>query len=192
MFCRWWKRFDAMWLKSGDKSDVIVVLGHIHDTSEADAILREVPEVSAAIVGHNHEGYKEIHNTDGRVAVLVHSYGVEFGRLELDVNMQTHRAALTSWKKIPVDSRKITPDPVVAHEVAHWEAKVSKTVDVPIGESKRRLSAEEVRTLVERAMTEQMGADIAFVNQGGIRDVLPQGRIPRAKKTYGTSFPLRT
>ena len=83
-----------------DKSDVIVVLGHIHDTSEADAILREVPEVSAAIVGHNHEGYKEIHNTDGRVAVLVHSYGVEFGRLELDVNMKTHRATLTSWKKI--------------------------------------------------------------------------------------------
>lgn len=160
-----------------DRSDLIVALGHIHDAEEADAVLRDVPEVQVAVVGHSHTAYPEIRRINGGVAVLVDGYGVQLGRLELDLDMNTKKLRASEWKKIPIDSKKLDPAPDVAREVAHWEAKVAKIVDVAIGESKRRLEREEVRTLVERAMAEQTGADFAFVNLGGVRDVLPAGEI---------------
>jgi len=159
-----------------DKSDLIVVLGHIHD-AEAGDILRDVPEVSVVIVGHSHKEYPELRQVDGRVAALVQGYGVELGRLELDLDMESRRAHVTEWKKILIDSKKITPALDVAREVAQWEEKVSKIVDVPIGESARRLDHNELRSLIERIMTEQMGADLAFLNSGGVRDDLPAGTI---------------
>jgi 2',3'-cyclic-nucleotide 2'-phosphodiesterase (5'-nucleotidase family) len=160
-----------------DRTDLIIVLGHIHDMEEADEILRDVPEVQVAVVGHNHAGYAQMHKIDGRVGVLVKGYGVELGRLELDLDIKTKKLDSTEWKKISIDSKKLQPAPDVAKQVDTWEAKVSKVVDVPIGESKTRLERAQVRTLVEQAMREQTGADFAFVNSGGVRDALPAGRI---------------
>jgi 2',3'-cyclic-nucleotide 2'-phosphodiesterase (5'-nucleotidase family) len=159
-----------------DKSDLIVVLGHLHD-AEADAILQQVPDVSVAIVGHAHRAYAKLHTFDGRIGALVTSYGVELGRLDLQVDMTAHKLKSAEWKIIPVDSNKLTPDPRVARDVAHWEAKVSKLVDVPIGEAKRRLEKKDLQALVERAMREQTGSDFAWVNLGNIRDVVPVGRV---------------
>jgi 2',3'-cyclic-nucleotide 2'-phosphodiesterase (5'-nucleotidase family) len=159
-----------------DKSDLIVVLGHLHN-EEADAILQQVPEVSVAIVGHAHEAYKKLHTFDGRVGALVTSYGVELGRLDLRVDVTAHKLKSAEWKIVPVDSKKLTPDPRVAREVAHWEAKVSKLVDVPIGEAKRRLEKKDLQALVERAMCEETGSDLAWVNLGNIRDVVPAGPV---------------
>lgn len=159
-----------------DKSDLVVVLGHLHD-AEADAILQQVPDVSVAIVGHSHREYAKLHNFGGRVGALVTSYGVELGRLDLQVDMTAHKLKSAEWKIIPIDSKTIMPDPRVAREVAHWEAKVSKIVDVPIGEAKRRLEKKDLQALVERAMCEETGSDLAWVNLGNIRDVVPTGPI---------------
>jgi 2',3'-cyclic-nucleotide 2'-phosphodiesterase (5'-nucleotidase family) len=159
-----------------DKSDLIVVLGHLHD-AEADEILKQVPDVSVAIVGHAHKEYAKLHNFDGRVGALVTSYGVELGRLDLQVDMTAHKLKSAEWKIIPVDSKKLAPDPRVAREVARWEAKVSKLVDVPIGEAKHRLEKKDLQALVERAMCEQTGSDLAWVNLGNIRDVIPAGPV---------------
>jgi 2',3'-cyclic-nucleotide 2'-phosphodiesterase (5'-nucleotidase family) len=159
-----------------DKSDLIVVLGHLHD-AEADQILQQVPDVSVAIVGHAHKEYAKLHNFDGRVGALVTSYGVELGRLDLQVDMTAHKLKSAEWKIIPVDSKKLTPDPRAARDVARWEAKVSKLVDVPIGESKRLLEKKDLQALVERAMCEQTGSDLAWVNLGNFRDVIPAGPV---------------
>jgi 2',3'-cyclic-nucleotide 2'-phosphodiesterase (5'-nucleotidase family) len=159
-----------------DKSDLIVVLGHLHN-EEADAILQQVPEVSVAIVGHAHEAYSKLHTFDGRVGALVTSYGAQLGRLDLQVDMAAHKLKSAEWKIIPIDSKNLKPDPRVAREVAHWEAKVSKLVDVPIGEAKRRLEKKDLQALVERAMCEETGSDLAWVNLGNIRDVVPAGPV---------------
>jgi 2',3'-cyclic-nucleotide 2'-phosphodiesterase (5'-nucleotidase family) len=159
-----------------DRSDLIVVLGHIHDLEEVDAILHQVPEVSVVVVGHNHNGYPEMRNVDGRVAVLAHGYGVELGRLDLKVDMAGKKLESAEWKRIPIDA-KFQPEPKVASEIAGWEAKVSKIVDVPIGESKKRLEGRELQLLLEQALAEQTGSDLAFVNRGGVRDVIPEGRV---------------
>jgi 2',3'-cyclic-nucleotide 2'-phosphodiesterase (5'-nucleotidase family) len=159
-----------------DKSDIIVVLGHIHD-SEADEILKQISDVSIAIVGHSHREYAKLHNFDGHVGALVTSYGVELGRLDLQVDVTAHKLKSVEWKVIPVDSKKLTPDPQVAREVADWEAKVSKIVDVPIGEAKRRFEKRDLQILIERAMAEETGSDLAWVNLGNVRDVIPSGTI---------------
>jgi 2',3'-cyclic-nucleotide 2'-phosphodiesterase (5'-nucleotidase family) len=160
-----------------DKSDLIVVLGHIHD-SEADQILQQVPDVSVAIVGHSHREYAKLHNFDGRVGALVTSYGVELGRLDLQVDMTAHKLKSAEWKIVPVDSKKLAPDPKIAAEIARWEAKVSKIVDVPIGEAKRRFERRDVQIIIEQAMAEETGSDLAWINLGNVRDVIPQGTIP--------------
>ena len=159
-----------------EKSDLIVVLGHIHD-AEADAILQQVPDVSVAIVGHSHREYAKLHNFDGRVGALVTSYGVELGRLDLQVDMTAHKLKSAEWKVIPVDSKKLAPDPQIAADIAQWEAKVSKIVDVPVGEAKRRFEKRDLQVLIERAMAEETGSDLAWVNLGNVRDVIPQGTI---------------
>jgi 2',3'-cyclic-nucleotide 2'-phosphodiesterase (5'-nucleotidase family) len=159
-----------------DKSDLIVVLGHIHD-DEADAILQQVPGVSVAIVGHAHKEYARLHNFGGRVGALVTSYGVELGRLDLQVDVTAHKLKSAEWKIIPVDSKKLTPDPQIASEIAEWEAKVSKIVDVPIGESKRRFEKKDLQILIERAMAEETGSDFAWVDLGNVRDVIPAGTV---------------
>ena len=78
---------------------------------------------------------------------------------------------------IPVDSHKLAPDPRVARQVAYWEKKVSKVVDVQIGEAKRRFEKRDLRILIERAMCEETGSDLAWINLGNIRDVIPAGPV---------------
>lgn len=161
-----------------DRTDLIVVVAHIHDQGEVDAILRDVPAVSVVVAGHNHNDYPAMMKVDGRVAVLVQANGEQLGRLDLQVDIGAKKLSSAEWSKIPIDS-KIMPAPDVARVVAKWESKVSKLVDVPIGESTLRMEREspELRKMVERAMAEQTGSDIAWVNTGNLRYALPKGQI---------------
>ncbi len=161
-----------------DRTDLIVVLAHIHDKGEVDAILQQVPEVSVVVAGHSHTGYPAMMNVEGRVAVLVPSYGVQLGRLDLKLDVGARKVLSAEWSKIPIVA-SIPPAPDVAREIAKWESKVSKQVDVPIGESTARMERTnpELRKMIERAMAEQSGADIAWVNTDNIRDSFPMGQI---------------
>lgn len=160
----------------GNRADLIVVLAHIH-SDETEKILHTIPQVAVVIAGHEHSGYGSMKKVDGRVAVQLKAYGVELGRLDLRVDVPHHTLVSADWKRIPINSKTIAPDPEMAAAVAGWEAKVSKLVDVPIGVAKRTLDHRDLRTLVERAMAEETGADIAWINPGNIRDVLPKGEI---------------
>jgi 2',3'-cyclic-nucleotide 2'-phosphodiesterase (5'-nucleotidase family) len=165
-------------LKLRDQSDLIVVLGHIHDLEEADAILHQVPEVSVVVAGHTHVAYKSMMNVDGRVGVLVDGYGSQLGRLDLQVDMTGKKLKTAEWKKIPIDA-KYAEDAQVKQLVDAWETKVSKVVDTPIGESTERMAenSPDLRKLIETAMAEQTGADIGWINAFNVRDSLPAGRV---------------
>jgi 2',3'-cyclic-nucleotide 2'-phosphodiesterase (5'-nucleotidase family) len=160
----------------GDRADLIVVLAHIH-SEETDKILHTIPQVAVVVQGHEHNGYPGLKKIDGRVAVELKSYGVELGRLDLRIDVPHHTIVSADWKRIPINSKAIAPDAEMAAAVAGWEAKVSKIVDVPIGVAKRTIAHRDLRTLVERAMAEETGADIAWINPGNIRDELPKGQL---------------
>jgi 5'-nucleotidase / UDP-sugar diphosphatase len=158
-------------------SDLILVLGHLTGEEE-DALLREVPEVPVIISGHTHAGLPAPKQLDGRLVVRVKAYGKEIGRLDLQIDVAKKVVAKSSWKAIPVMAGAVPPAEDVARAVAQWEDKVSKIVDVPIATSERAYNSREaLQPLLERAMAEEMGTDLAFVNIGGIRDALPSGTI---------------
>ena len=160
------------------QSDLVVVLGHIHDQGEVDAILRNVPEVSVVVAGHSHVRYTSMMKMDGRVAVLVDSFGVDLGRLDLEVDLAAKNLKSAAWKIIPIDGR-YAEDTAVKRLVDSWEEKVGKIVDVPVGESTRQMERGDplLRKMIERAMAEQTGAEIGWVALGNIRYRLPRSRL---------------
>ncbi|HWF06899.1 MAG TPA: bifunctional UDP-sugar hydrolase/5'-nucleotidase [Bryobacteraceae bacterium] len=158
------------------RADLIVALGHFNLAEAAD-LLKKAPEVSIAIIGHGHDGFPAIEQEGHRYAVELKAFGVELGRLDVKYDLTKHEVASAAWKRIPIDSHTITPAPDVAKEVAKWEQKVSRIVDVPIGEAAHAFSKEQLRPLIEKAMAEATGADFAFITTGDIRTTLPQGKL---------------
>jgi 2',3'-cyclic-nucleotide 2'-phosphodiesterase (5'-nucleotidase family) len=159
-----------------EQSDLIVVLGHLTPEEEA-AILRQVPEVAAVVSGHPHAGLEVPVEVDGRVAVRVRANGVEVGRLDLAVDLARKTVAHSSWKRIPVNAESASPAEDVALAVGQWESKIREIVDVPIGTARRNFTREELKPLIEQAMAEELGTDLAFWNLGGVRDTLSAGTI---------------
>ncbi len=173
------------------KSDLIVLLAHV-DEREERALLDSAPEIPVIISGHAHNGVPQdtgqVDNgiprewtRDGRVLVRVKAYGEELGRLNLKIDTKTKAPVSWDWKKdwkrIPIDASKIEPAADVAAQVKKCEGEVTALVDRPLAASRKAFTKPEVKALIEQAMREQTGADFAFVNPGGVRDVLPAGQI---------------
>jgi 2',3'-cyclic-nucleotide 2'-phosphodiesterase (5'-nucleotidase family) len=157
------------------RSDVIVLLAHL-EAAEQAAVLHEVPEIAVVVGAHVHTGLEKAEEFEHRLWVRAECCGRELGRLDLKVDVPAKKLASWNWKRIPIDS-SIPPAGDMAARVAKWEKRVSKVVDVPIGESRRELAKVDLQRLVEGAMAEQMGADFGLINLGGLRDKLPQGRL---------------
>jgi 2',3'-cyclic-nucleotide 2'-phosphodiesterase/3'-nucleotidase/5'-nucleotidase len=102
---------------------------------------------------------------------------VELGRLELKVDTEKKAPVSWNWKRIPVDSAKVTPDQAMAEQVKHWEDEVAAQVDRPLAVSKRAFDQGEVKRLIEQALREETHSDFAWMNEGGVRDSLPQGQL---------------
>ena len=160
----------------GGAADLIVVLSHIFPREE-DRILRENPRVSVIISGHHHGGQDEVKEYDGRVCVKTRPYGRELGRLDIEFDVGRKRLVSHRWKRIPVDARAYPAHPATLELVEKWEARVAEIVDVEIGESAQVFSRHELQPWIETVMVKAVVADLAYMNVGGIRDGLPQGRL---------------
>ena len=157
------------------KADMVMVLAHL-ERSEAELILRALPDVSVIVIGHEHMPSKPL-EVDGRFVVHAAGYGREVGRLELQYDTATRRIVSHEWTGIPVVASEYPADPVVQAQVDKWEAKISAIVDVPIGRSAKPLSRPEVKELMERAMQDRFPSDFAFTNVSGVRDTFPEGQL---------------
>jgi 2',3'-cyclic-nucleotide 2'-phosphodiesterase (5'-nucleotidase family) len=158
------------------RSDLVVVVGHLLEDEE-NAILSGIQGVSVLVAGHGHEGLDGPKVVDGRLAVRVRGYGLELGRLDLGLDAESGTVVDWEWEAIPILARSVDPDRRTAERVAYWESKVTEVVDVAIGEARRSLRPDEVRSLIERALRDGTGADLAYVNPGGVRDSLPRGPL---------------
>jgi 2',3'-cyclic-nucleotide 2'-phosphodiesterase (5'-nucleotidase family) len=114
---------------------------------------------------------------DGRILVRVKGYAEELGRLDLKVDTEKKAPVSYTWKHIPIDSTSTAPAADVAAAVKHWEDEVSARVDTPLAVSARAFDKREVKGLIEQAMRTQTGADFAFMNFGGVRDIIPKGQL---------------
>jgi 5'-nucleotidase/UDP-sugar diphosphatase len=158
------------------KSDLIVLLGHIEDFEERQ-FLDSAVGIPVIVTGHMHNGLPEALARNGHVLVRVRYYGEELGRLELKVDTETKAPVSWTWKRIPIDSSAVVPAQDVAALVKHWEGEVAARVDSPLAISRRAFTKPEIKRLIEQALREETGADFAWMNIGGVRDVLPQGQL---------------
>ncbi len=158
------------------RADLVVVLGHLFDEEES-AILRTVPEVNLIVGGHDHRGLQRVKQVDGRLLVKVRAYGVELGRLDLEVDVAHKKIASFRWTRIPITTTHFPADPAMEKLVNKWESKVSELVDVRIGTASRAFDQDRVKKLIETAMREAVGADLSYMNKGGVRASLPKGVI---------------
>ena len=159
-----------------ETSDVVVVLGHLFD-DEDELVLREIPGVDVLVGGHDHGGRDEALVIEGRIGVKLRPYGRELGRLDLKLDQEGGRVVDHHWRRIPIHSTALPPDPEVAALVEHWESKVSELVDVPVGTCSRSLGRTQLKRLVEAALRDTTGAEIAYMNRGGVRDSLEAGTV---------------
>ena len=156
--------------------DLVVLLAHI-DGREETAVLEQVPQVAVLVSGHIHTGIAEPRVVDGRIMVRVKSYTEELGRLDLEVDTEKKAPVSWKWKIVPI-AAGTQPAPDVATKVAYWEDQVKARVDRPLAMAGRAFNTrDEIKALMERAIREQTGANFAFVNRGGVRDVLPAGQL---------------
>jgi 2',3'-cyclic-nucleotide 2'-phosphodiesterase (5'-nucleotidase family) len=158
------------------KSDLVVLVAHITGEEETE-VLNSATDIPVIVSGHLHGGLQQASTHDGRILVRVKSYAQELGRLELKVDTEKKAPVEWTWKRIPVDSTKIEPAADMARSLKRWEDEVSARVDQPLAVSEKAFDTREVKRLIEQAMREETGADFAFMNHGGVRDTLPQGRL---------------
>lgn len=158
------------------EADMVVVLGHLSN-GEAEAILEQLPQVSVVVQGHPHHAWDAPLEIDGRIAVNASAYGRDVGRLRLRYDPETRKILSYDWEVLPVIAAELRPDPAVQQLVAEWESRAADAVDLPIGWATRNVESEELRALIEAVMRAETGAEVAHMNRGGVRDILPQGEL---------------
>lgn len=158
------------------RADLVVVLGHLFD-DEDEAILRGLRDVDVLVGGHDHGGRDTELLIEGRIGVKLRPYGRELGRLEIAFDREKGRIVQHRWQRIPISQDRFAAEPDVAALVDHWEAKVSELVDVEIAECVRSLSRDALKRIIERALRDTTGAQIAFMNRGGVRGSLAEGTV---------------
>jgi 2',3'-cyclic-nucleotide 2'-phosphodiesterase (5'-nucleotidase family) len=158
------------------QSDLVVLLGHITPQEELQ-FLQTGAGIGVLVTGHAHNGIMQPLLQDGRIVVRVKGYAEELGRLELKVDTEKKSVVSWNWRHILVDSTNTPPAEDVAALVKRWEDQVSARVDKPLAISARAFDKRGVKSLMERAMREETGADFAYMNLGGVRDILPKGQL---------------
>jgi 2',3'-cyclic-nucleotide 2'-phosphodiesterase (5'-nucleotidase family) len=158
------------------QADLVVGLGHLFN-EEDDVVLRNAPDMPVLVSGHNHGGQEELKVYEGRLCVKVKAYGRELGRLDLEVDVPNKKVVSYHWERIPIEASHYQPDPTVAALVEKWEKEVAHVVDVPIGVAKHSFDRAGLIALIESVMRQATGADLAYMNRGGVRDSLAKGEI---------------
>jgi 5'-nucleotidase len=136
------------------------------------------PAVDVLISGHSHQGY--LCNVGPLLVTQGGSYGHLLTELTLQVTPGTHRVTARKARNLLADPQAYTPDPLLTAWVQALEVQSATTLSRPSG----RLAVETVGTRLDRhgesplgdlisdshlEMTEHLGAQIAFMNVGGIR-----------------------
>ncbi len=153
------------------------------------------PAIEVVLSGHTHQAYDCA--LQGRLVTSAMSYGRVITKIDLTLDPSAHRIVEKHARNVPV-THDIPPDPGVAHMVqAYAEGAASITRRI-VGYVKRPLTGNSraarnpscetpLGDLIADAMQAATGADVAFMNPGGIRADLvakPQERSDFAV-TYG-------
>ena len=161
-----------------------------------DIVNRTSDEVDVFLTGHTHQGYNCV--VDGRTVIS----GLSFGRLISDVDLTINRrtgetTAVRARNRVV--TQDVTPDAELQALVARYQALAAPIAARPIGETSAAITRATTPAgesalgdviadaqLAATSSPETGGAQIAFMNPGGIRTDLDAGPV-----TYGEAFSVQ-
>jgi 5'-nucleotidase len=159
------------------------------------------PAIDVVVSGHTHQAYDCV--IGGRIVTSAMSYGRLVTKIDLTIDPSAHRVVDKHARNVPV-TRDVIPDPEVARIVQTYEDKARGVTLRVVGYVKKTLTGNSraariascetpLGDLIADAMRAATGADIAFMNPGGIRSDLVanhEGR-PDFAVTYGDAFEVQ-
>lgn len=169
------------------------------------------PAIDAMITGHTHLPYNcVLPDSAGNPRIVTSSYS--FGRVVSEVNLvldkRTNdvRRDLSSATNHVVDQASLTPDPAITSIIEKWQPLFDESGNTPIGTitadinrggnppgSSRGVESAAGNLVADAQLwaTSSNGADIAFMNPGGVRSDLTfaqSGTEGDGVVTYGEAF----
>lgn len=176
-----------------DKTDVIIALAHLgldeSSTLTSKALAQEVEGIDLIIDGHSHsmlEGGQLENNT---LIVQTKNYGQNLGYVDIEI-LEGEVTGITARLLAAADTADVVPDTDLQKIIEDIEAANAEVFNEVIATTGVYLDGvrENVRTketnlgnLSADAARAATGADIAFVNGGGIREDIPVGDITKGK-----------
>lgn len=117
------------------------------------------------------------------LVVECRSRGVEYAVVELHYERAARRIVRKAATLRPALADEVTPDPAVAALVERWRARAQPLYDGVVGRTPvvlagSRSGESALGNFVADALRATYGADLAFVNSGGLRDALPSAYQP--------------
>lgn len=164
-----------------DKTDLLIVLSHLGYENDIE-LAKHIDNVDVIVGGHSHTRLTEPDKVNGVLIVQAGSYNHNLGRLDLTVAGDTVQS---------YSGRLITPmvegtqaQPELQALIDSFAVLIETEYGAIIGQLDqdwRNAYSEEcnVGDWLTDAMRKQTGADIAFLNSGGIRANIPAGPISK-------------
>lgn len=173
----------------GFSGDLVPILGKLS------------PAIDVVVSGHTHQAYDC--TIGGRLVTSAASYGRLVTQIDLTIDPIGHRVVAKHARNVPV-TRDVTPDPEVARIVRTYEDKAGSITGRVVGYVKQNLVGDArvagiascetpLGDVIADAMRASTGADIAFMNPGGIRAdlVAKHAGRPDFAVTYGDAFEVQ-
>lgn len=165
-----------------EQADVIIALTHIGYQDDFK-LAEEVDYFDAIIGGHSHTVLAP-REVNGTTVTQAGSYASHVGKLNLSIDPETKEVVEVSGELTAVNSLEETDEEVQAI-IDRWNGQMDEILAQVIGESDTGLSRDvryEQDAPLGNFWTDAMvyatpGAEIAFTNNGGIRDSIAPGEI---------------
>ena len=192
----------ARWLQDqGVKA--IVVLAHAggryqSPTAATGEIIDETAEINrfvdVVVAGHSHSFLNN--RVNGKLIVEAFSAGTAFDQVNMKVDRRTGEVVESSGEIVTTyndEAAGVAPDPATARLVADYKARITEISERMVGTAATTITRNAdadgesaLGDLIADAQRENAGAQIAFMNPGGIRADIAEGPV-----TYGELFTVQ-
>lgn len=146
-------------------------------------LAKQVDGVDVLITGHAHVGTPQPIKVNNTLIVSTDSYGINLGKLVLDVNDKTKKIDRYQGKLINIFADEYKPDPATQDKINIWTKKLDTLTQAKIGRTDTELTraygeSSLLGNIITNAFLEtDKRAKVAFVNSGGIRSEIAKGDI---------------
>ena len=166
-------------------------------------LAKEVPGINVIVGGHTHDALTEAKVVGETVIVQAGEYGEYVGRLDLTFDSDAKKVTASKYQLLPVNFKKqvkytdkdsyyayadtaYPEDPTVTDALKSYLGEANQLLAQPLGEAMVKLDGDRklVRSqetnlgnLITDAMRAKTGAELAFMNGGGIRADIAPGKI---------------